>query len=318
MIYLAEDLPGLDTQDNTLYIGGSVNGQVVIDDVNVKLDGVEVYGAETGPQAGAISVRAGADDVIVTNAYIHDNDGVGMQVRTLGWVELSDSIVEYNKQLGIGGWGVNHNNDNYIGGLVEGNIIRHNNYNRDYRWGWEAGGSKFWSSNGLTVRNNTFSNNIGPGIWFDHDNRGAIIEGNTVFDNTGPGIFWEISYDATIRNNTVKNSGFDQDAWLWGAGITISTSSGVEVYGNTLEGNRNGIGILQQSRGSDYKSYDNVVHDNNVSGGASGVVRDDGDNSVFNRNEWYGNTYDSGHRFAWNNQWGDAAWWRTFHPNDAL
>ena len=41
------------------------------------------------------------------------------------------------------------------------------------------------------------------GIWLDIDNIDIVIEDNLVEDNYRCGIFYEISYDAVIRDNTV-------------------------------------------------------------------------------------------------------------------
>src|SRR5690606_14643000 len=100
-------------------------------------------------------------------------------------------------QLGIGGVG-----DNV---LIAGNEVAWNN-TAGFRWGWEAGGSKFARTHDLVVRNNHVHDNNGPGLWTDIANTRTLYEGNRVEDNTGPGIFHEISYDAVIRNNTVRRN----------------------------------------------------------------------------------------------------------------
>jgi parallel beta-helix repeat protein len=64
------------------------------------------------------------------------------------------------------------------------------------------GGSKFWATEGLVVRNNVVRDNAGAGLWSDTDNRGVLYEGNLVYRNADDGIKHEISYGAVIRNNT--------------------------------------------------------------------------------------------------------------------
>ena len=64
----------------------------------------------------------------------------------------------------------------------------------------------------------------------------------------GEGIFYEISQDATIRNNALYRNGFAASGWYWDGGITVASSSNVEVYGNRLSGNYNGITGTQQDR----------------------------------------------------------------------
>ena len=49
--------------------------------------------------------------------------------------------------------------------------------------------------------------NGGPGLWADTNNIYTTFDGNTVTDNWGPGMYEEISYNATIINNTVTDNG---------------------------------------------------------------------------------------------------------------
>ena len=182
---------------------------------------------------------------------------------------------------------------------------------------WSAGGTKFWDTEGLIVRNNHSQHNNGPGLWSDHDNNNTLYEGNLVEHNSTSGIFHEISYSAVIRNNTIRGNGFSHAAWLWGAGIQIAASGDVEVYGNTVEGNFNGISLIQQNRGSGNRGpwvVKNVnVYNNTVSGGKSGAVQDMGDNSIFSTNSFRGNTYRGNVGWAWsnNNQLGWSGWQAT-------
>ena len=130
--------------------------------------------------------------------------------------------------------------------------ISDNNY-AAYSGGWEAGGTKFSYTNGLVVRNSCVHGNIGPGLWTDIDNINTLYENNTVFANLGDGIKHEISYKATIRDNTVGENGKGYDTWLWGSQILIQNSSNVVVTGNTVEvgaDGGNGINMIYQDRGN--------------------------------------------------------------------
>ena len=102
----------------------------------------------------------------------------------------------------------------------------------------------------LIVRGNFVHDNNGPGLWTDIDNINTLYENNIVEGNSGAGIFHEISYSATIRNNQVRGNGFRNRGWLWEGGIMVAGSQGVEIYGNILEDNYNGITLIQQDRGS--------------------------------------------------------------------
>ena len=120
----------------------------------------------------------------------------------------------------------------------------------------------------LIVRGNLVHHNYGPGLWTDVDNIDTLYEYNEVSDNDDAGIFHEISYRATIRNNTVSRNGFGYHPWLWGAGIQVAASRDVEVYGNVLIDNAQGIAALQQNRGTGLYGPRQVVnlyvHDNTI------------------------------------------------------
>lgn len=302
---------------------------------DVTIENCEITNYNPSPQFGVIDTRSGSDGWTLINNEIHHNGGVGIQLKGNNHTARNNQV-HHQRQLGVAAEGSNI--------LFEDNEIAFSNYNVDYSWGWEAGGSKFWETDGLVVRNNHFHNNHGPGIWADHDNINGLIEGNLVTDNYANGIMWEISYNAVIRNNTILRNGWGHNAWLWGAGILIATSNDVEIYNNYLEDNYNGISITQQARGGSdefdepkfglWRSYGNHIHGNTIvncdtalngvtCNNASGVVQDDGDSNVFSNDPSYANvfehnSYSAGHRFAWENRTLTVTEWRGFHPNDAI
>ena len=62
---------------------------------------------------------------------------------------------------------------------------------------------------------------------------------NVVENNGAVGIFHEISWNAVIRNNTLRNNnaferGKGKSCW-WGAQIALNNSQGVAIYGNLVE-----------------------------------------------------------------------------------
>ncbi|MPY74222.1 MAG: hypothetical protein GEU87_08165 [Alphaproteobacteria bacterium] len=220
----------------------------------------------------------------------------------------------YNGQIGMVGEG--------DGAVIDGVEIAHNNW-ANYNWGWEAGGTKFWRSDGLVVRNSCIHSNNGPGLWTDIDNINILIENNTVFGNDGDGIKHEISYKATIRKNFVTNNGKGKDEWMWGSQILVQNSSDVEVYENTVEVPAkfgNGIGLINQERGDGahgpWVTTKTNVHDNLIvylgNRGVTGLVTDvrieqfNNDHSnFFNRNTYVVTREDQA---FWKDMDGDATW----------
>lgn len=186
------------------------------------------------------------------------------------------------------------------------------------RWfydpGWEAGGSKFWATTGLTIQGLVVLDCGGPGIWFDTNNKGYVIDGNEVArcdwggsSNTANGIFIEVSHGGKITNNYVHDCGKLWHAWVWNGGIQIAASDGVEVAGNRVENCGNGITMPTQNRadsGTTWATKNNSIHDNTIVGpGLSGAATDGGPSPfpASANNRWDRNKYSGGHQFAWNN-----------------
>ena len=158
------------------------------------------------------------------------------------------------------------------------NEIAFNNY-ADFDPFWEAGGSKFFLTRDLIVRDNFVHRNDGTGLWTDIDNIGAVFEKNVVTDNGLRGIQHEISF------NVVERNGLDFDDWLWGAQILVQNSSGVEVYDNKVvvaPSGGDGIALIQQNRGGSEIgpciTVNNRIYNNEITYlgvvGQSGAVAD--------------------------------------------
>ena len=306
-----------DHDRNTVYLGDDPTGRVVElsilpyafhgDVDNVTIEGLVIEKYAVLAQEGAIDSRRDRDDLIggsdwaIAHNTVRWNHGVGIAATT-GAV-VTDNRVYENGQLGVAAKGA--------GVTFERNEIYGNN-TAGFSSGWEAGGSKFAFTSGLVVRDNFVHDNIGVGLWTDIDNIDTRFEGNRVIGNDRMGIFHEISYDAVITDNEVRSNGFGFDAWLWGAGIAVSTSVNVEIYGNVVEGNADGIVAIEQDRSDAPASYGPLsltnlaVYENVITGngGWSGIGQDVGSNDVFTsaNNRFYDNAFDQeGTHFFWLN-----------------
>jgi parallel beta-helix repeat protein len=159
-----------------------------------------------------------------------------------------------------------------------------------------------WDYGQITIRNAHVHDNDCKGLWADINAHDALIEHNLVEGNWAEGIFYEISQDAVIRNNQVYRNGLRGAGWYWDGGITVASSANVEVYGNRLSGNFNGITGTQQDRldatGVDHLLDHYRVHDNLICATAggnhpTGVVADNGDNLSARDITFTGNTIQS-------------------------
>lgn len=207
-------------------------------------------------QMGAIGDQYPGEAWIIEDCESRFNHGVGIKVA--GASIVRNCHIHHNGQLGIGAIGT--------GGLIDNNEINEN-LTVGYNWGWEGGASKFQGTDSLIVRNNYVHHNNGPGLWTDINNIHTTYEYNLVEYNLSMGIFHEISYDAIIRCNTVRNNSTSSYPWLYGSQILISTSQNTEVYDNNVTvdaSGGNGITILNQDRGSKWYSKNNYIHDNDI------------------------------------------------------
>ena len=242
--------------------------------------------AGTGQQ-GAVNGRA-RSGWVVTNNSIYRNHGAGIVVGS--GAQVQSNYVSNNGQIGISGTG-----DNLA---VEYNQIHHNNTAHYYPL-WEAGGAKFTEHQQPRRARELLPLERRDGSGTDENNINTLNEGNTCNDNTWMGIVHEISYAAVIRNNTILRNSFGYPHWIAAAGILVSASSDVEVYGNYLDGNAGGIGGMQQNRGNGaygpHLLQNFWVHDNTIMNwaGWTGIAQDVGDNAVFTsrNNRFEHNTY---------------------------
>ena len=239
----------------------------------------------------------------------------GGAIRTGRQMQILRNNIHHQGQDGI----IGYKSDRV---LIDGNEIAYNNMAGYYPF-WEAGGIKLSGVTNPTIRNNKVHHNKGKGIWTDENVIYALIEGNVSTDNDHQGISHEVSYDAIIRNNTVERNGFKNSAGVAGGGITLNSSANVEIYGNQVNYNADGIGAYQQNRGSGTYGLHEVrnlyVHDNVVrmSSGNTGLTQAVNNNAYYTskNNRFVHNTYYMGGntmRFWWMNATKSNTQWKSY------
>ena len=276
-------------------------------------------------QRGAIQDYSGPGWVIQNN-HITKNAAAG--VGTGNNVQVLGNLIDYNGQEGFSA----HGN----GGLYQDNEIAYNNYNLAVDPGWEAGGGKAFDTTDLTFKSNYVHNNGGNGLWADTNNINTTFDDNTISNNWGAGIYDEISFNATIINNTVTGNGMpsspgggNRQGWAWDAGIqlrrsgALSASAPVIISGNIVANNYNGISLIE-SPSSDSGctgpgvawhgpcNVQNVLVENNwitMTQGATGAYQDGAGDGIFtNQNNIFRNNHycvavdihpSDGYTFGW-------------------
>ena len=248
----------------------------------VTITGLVIEKYATPTQMAAVGAMGTAANWVINGNEVRDNHSIGVRLGT--GAQILNNKLHHNGGMGVGGSGNNV--------LLENNEIAYNN-TAHYDYGWEAGGSKFVGTLNMVARGNFAHHNRGPGLWWDGNNDGALIEGNRLEDNVAEGIFWEISYSATIRNNSISRNGFGRTYSAEGGGIAMNSSGAqagktLDIYGNTLAGNKEGIVAIQADRGTGtlgpWIVQNLSVHDNTielVQNGNSGIGRYSGDTGIW-------------------------------------
>lgn len=222
---------------------------------NVSVKFLEIRGFTAPPDEGVVNHDSG-DGWVIESDNIHHNHGGGLMAGANQQV-LKNCLTD-NGQYAMNAFQAGNN---ITGLIVDGNEIARNNADN-----LEAtlhcgctGGVKFWAVNGADVRNNWVHDNHGAGLWADTNNNDFVIENNLIEHNDNMGIFYEISYNAIIRNNTLKDNAWVQgrdfanraDPFTIGA-IYLSEADGdsrlpsrsagkIDIYGNDFVNNWAGI-----------------------------------------------------------------------------
>ncbi|MFF2352082.1 right-handed parallel beta-helix repeat-containing protein [Kitasatospora sp. NPDC058115] len=203
-----------------------------------------------------------ADGWVIENTTVQDNSGAGLMAGA--HQQLRASCLRRNGQYGMNAY---KTGDSIKGLVVEGNEVTGNNTDD-----WErrepgcgcTGGIKFWAVDGADVRGNWVHDNRGPGLWADNNNNDFLIENNLLEANDGAALVYETSYNAVVRDNTVRRNTWaegrehtaDGDNFPYAA-VYLSESGGepripartdrIEIHHNVLEDNWSGITLWENA-----------------------------------------------------------------------
>jgi parallel beta-helix repeat protein len=255
---------------------------------DVTISNLEIRQYASQAQGGAIGsgkaqgYEHNTRDWTVEHVFVHHNHGGGIRIGP--GMTIRNSEIAYNGQIGINGQGIVTGESvadpkpGFVT-IVDNHI--HHNLTLGYAQDWEGGGLKLldtWA--GSLFANNLVEHNAGTGIWYDVDNRNARIASNLTRNNARQGIFYELSFgpDTAIVDNTVLDNG--------DVGIHVVDSHGVEVTGNLVEGNVEGI-VVQAGRragdagdlGQTWDTRDVHVHRNHTQPDGNGYRRISGNAS---------------------------------------
>jgi hypothetical protein len=227
---------------------------------------------------GVVNHDSGTNWTIEYNS-ITNNDGAGVFLGT-------DNVARYNCLKDNGQYGFSMFKMPILGDSAIKNItLDHNEIVGNNTDDWESriegcgctGGGKFWDVQGARVTNNWVHDNKSTGLWADTNNIDFLFEGNYIEQNDGEGIWYEISYNATIRNNVIR-----RNAWVSGQNnlgspgaaiylsesggdsrlaVTVSGAAQIRIYDNLFEDNFSGVSVYENtnrfcnSNGNTSKGY---------------------------------------------------------------
>jgi hypothetical protein len=231
---------------------------------NVEVRGlvIEEFSAHSA-EDGAIAAFNGKGWLVTTND-IRFNHGSGIMVSGTQDMVIRDNVIHHNGCGGIMG-------SASVDLLIDHNEIALNNALNFRSDVWSCGGGKLNDADGVVFRDNYVHDNNGFGFWTDGNNIRVRYERNLFVRNAMGGVMHEIN-DGTdgataILDNVFQRNGYDHpNRIMLGAGIVISASNYVEVAGNRLVDNANGITInftpRENASGQDLSVHDVSVHDN--------------------------------------------------------
>lgn len=200
----------------------------------------------------------------VSHSTITRNGGAGVFLGSRNTVAYS--CLAKNSQYGFQG---------YSADGPSGLVLDHNEIVGNNTGNWEArvegcgctGGGKFWDAQDVRVTDNYVHDNASVGLWADTNNNNFLFQGNWISDNAGQAIFWEISYNAAIRDNVIRhNLTLDGPQRIASgdsfpdAAIYLSESGGdprlpydlvgsatIDVAGNLVDDNYNGVTLWENA-----------------------------------------------------------------------
>jgi parallel beta-helix repeat protein len=293
-------------QGNAVLDGGSSTSQAfnsaethIISGVTIDGFTMQNYSDPGGQPYAVVEVNGGSNVTLSNNTFNDDNTtaisfgGHDGNVPCCGPeydYSVQNSLVTHNVIENIGYSGINISGS-WGGTTVSYNAVSNTDTERIDPEIDVAAIGKFANNDGLIVKGNTTSNNYDIGMWFDDYNVGSTIEDNT-FTNDRVGLMYEISFNATISNNTFSTNGTNWDeggaaAGVPGAAIRVSASgavsenfpsgyshptdgpNGISISSNTFTNNLEGV-YIYNGHGTGEPANNISVTGNTVTGSSSG------------------------------------------------
>jgi hypothetical protein len=223
---------------------------------NVTVEFLTIQHFQSPGSQSVVNHDAGTHWTIAHNTVQNNPIGAGVGIG-------SGDVVSNNCLTQNGEYGFNAYSPNGVSNVT----LDHNEISYNDTYNWEAkqsgcgcsGGGKFWETVGATVSNNYVHDNHNVGLWADTNDVDFNFNGNYISGNYGEGLMYEVSYNATIDNNTFirnalgagpSNPGFPTGAIYLsesGGDSRVSGPSTLDISGNVFTDNFDGVVLWENS-----------------------------------------------------------------------
>lgn len=236
----------VDYANRTLYAGSDPTGATVrasdiAKAISIRGAGSIIRGLGIQRFAPSVAhmgaVTAEAPNITVENVVINDTATTGLFVMESGDVIRNVTLLR-NGMLG--------SSMTTADNLTVTGMLARNNNTEHFNNSPVSGGLKISRSRNVDVSNSDFSDNYGPGLWFDESVYNGTIAGTDILDNAGHGLILEISSKFVVVNNIIAGNSDN--------GIKLNDTSQVSIWNNTLTGNGRSLNIVQDSRRASNRS----------------------------------------------------------------
>ena len=259
--------------DNSTYIGGpgaildgqSKNQYAFTQHAhNVTIKYLTIRNFVAPMNEGTVNHDSGENWTMQYNSVINNGGaGIFLGAGNVG----SYNCLKDNSQYGFQAYGADGGESNIV--------LDHNEIVGNNTGDWESkvdgcgctGGGKFWDVRNVRVTSNYVHDNKSVGLWADTNDNNFLFDGNWIENNDGQAIFWEISYNAAIRNNVIRHNQIaDGPARIRSgdnfpdAAIYISEAGGdarvpydlvgsptIDIANNLIEDNYNGVTLWENA-----------------------------------------------------------------------
>ncbi|ALO67791.1 hypothetical protein AS189_16520 [Arthrobacter alpinus] len=236
----------VDYATSKLYLGSSPEGHSVRASDIAKAASVQSTGstlrgigfqrfAPSVPDMGAVTAEK--DNVTIENVVIVDNAGTGLHAVGAN-ITFRNVTLARNGMLG--------GSASYADNFKALGILAYGNNTELFNNAPVSGGFKISRSRGVTFRDSSFTNNAGPGLWFDESVYNGQAIHNDIINNVGHGLITEISSNFVIGDNVITGN--------TGDGFKLNDTSVVNIWNNTIAGNGRNLNIVQDTRRASNKS----------------------------------------------------------------